>query len=152
MHKDGVNMFTHIMQMHGKAYRDVGVRKTIQVNIDGKSYFIKQHFGVGWREIAKNLLSFKVPVLGAMTEVKAIQMLDAIGIATTPLVAYGQRGRNPAHLQSFVITADLGDIISLDFFPEALIILTVLSIFCHIVVPSLIMSCLPTSALYLFPS
>lgn len=114
MQKNGVDMFTHIMHMQGKAYRDVGMRKTIQVNIDGTSYFIKQHFGVGWSEIAKNLLSFKVPVLGAMTEVKAIQTLDAIGIATTPLVAYGQRGRNPAHLQSFVITEDLGDIFSLE--------------------------------------
>jgi len=116
MQKNGVDMFTHIMQMHGKAYRDVGIRKTIQVAIDGKSYFIKQHFGVGWREILKNLLSLKLPILSAVTEVRAIQKLVELGIATTPLIGYGVKGFNPASLQSFIITEDLGNIVSLEDF------------------------------------
>ncbi len=106
--------FDALMQLQGKAFRDVKGRKTIQVQLAGKSYFLKQHFGVGWREIVKNLLSFKKPILGAMTEVCAIEKLDELGIATTPLVAYGQRGSNPANLQSFVLTQDLGDITSLE--------------------------------------
>jgi heptose I phosphotransferase len=106
--------FVELMQLSGKAFRDVPGRKTMQVQIGGKSYFIKQHFGVGWGEIVKNLLSLKKPILGAMTEVKAIQKLNEIGIATTPLVAYGQRGCNPASSQSFVMTEDLGDIVSLE--------------------------------------
>jgi len=114
LHKQGLDMFDYVMQMQGKAYRDVGIRKTIQVMLDGKSYFIKQHFGVGWREIFKNLLSFKRPILSAMTEVSAIQKLVEVGIATTPLVAYGVKGYNPATLQSFIITEDLGNIISLE--------------------------------------
>jgi hypothetical protein len=114
LQKDGVDMFAYTMQLQGKAYRDVGVRKTIKVEIDGKSYFIKQHFGVGWPEIFKNLLSFKAPILGAMTEVIAIKKLDEVGIATTPLVAFGVRGLNPATQQSFVMTKDLGDITSLE--------------------------------------
>jgi heptose I phosphotransferase len=114
MHKKGVDAFSYVMQMQGKAYRDVGIRKTIQVNIERKSYFIKQHFGVGWREIFKNLFSFKVPILSAITEVNAIQRLMSIGIATTPLVGYGVKGKNPAKLQSFIITEDLGNIISLE--------------------------------------
>jgi heptose I phosphotransferase len=52
--------------------------------------------------------------LGALTEVRAIQRLNEIGIATTPLVAYGQQGCNPASMQSFVLTEDLGDIVSLE--------------------------------------
>lgn len=106
--------FEEAMQLQGKAFRDVPGRKTSQVTLLGKQYFIKQHFGVGWREIFKNILSFKKPILGAMTEVHAIQKIDSLGIATTPLVAYGQRGNNPANLQSFVMTEDLGDIISLE--------------------------------------
>lgn len=106
--------FDALMQLQGKAFRDVKGRKTIQVQLAGKSYFLKQHFGVGWREIVKNLLSFKKPILGAMTEVHAIEKLGELGIATTPLVAYGQRGSNPANLQSFVLTQDLGDITSLE--------------------------------------
>lgn len=106
--------FNALMQLQGKVFRDVKGRKTIQVELAGKSYFLKQHFGVGWREIFKNLISFKKPILGAMTEVRAIEKLNALGVATTPLVAYGQRGSNPANLQSFVLTRDLGDITSLE--------------------------------------
>jgi len=106
--------FAAMMHLSGKAFRDVRGRKTMQLNLLGRSYFIKQHFGVGWNEIFKNLISFKLPILGAMTEVKAIEKLNEIGIATTPLVAYGQRGNNPANIQSFVLTEDLGNIISLE--------------------------------------
>jgi UDP-glucose:(heptosyl)LPS alpha-1,3-glucosyltransferase/heptose I phosphotransferase len=111
---DGKGTFSAVMHLQGKAFRDVKGRKTIQVKLGGHSYFVKQHFGVGWGEIFKNLLSFKVPILGAMTEVYAIQALNQIGIPTTPLVAYGRHGRNPAKLQSFVMTQDLGDIVSLE--------------------------------------
>lgn len=109
-----VDTFRALMQLQGKAFRDVKGRKTIQVQLAGRSYFLKQHFGVGWREIFKNLLSFKKPILGAITEVEAIKKLDEIGILTTPLIGYGVKGRNPALQQSFLITEDLGDIISLE--------------------------------------
>lgn len=102
------------MALQGKAFRDVPGRKTSQITLLGQRYFIKQHFGVGWGEIFKNILSLKKPILGAMTEVKAIQKVTGLGVATTPLVAYGQRGCNPASLQSFVMTEDLGDITSLE--------------------------------------
>ncbi len=114
----GEDVFTALMQLSGKAFRDVPGRKTMQVQIGGKSYFIKQHFGVGWGEIFKNLITFKKPILGAITEVAAIQKLDAIGIPNTPLVAYGQRGCNPATMQSFVLTEDLGDIITAEELSE----------------------------------
>ena len=103
------DVFEAMMRLRGKAFRNVPGRKTMRVELGGKSYFIKQHFGVGWREIFKNLLSLKLPILGAMTEVRAIQKLSEIGISTTPLVAYGQRGYIAATMQSFVLTEDLGD-------------------------------------------
>lgn len=106
--------FEALMQIRGKAFRDVPGRKTIQVALGKKSYFIKQHFGVGWGEIFKSIISFKMPILGAMTEVSAIQKLNEIGIPTTPLVAYGQRGYSPASMRSFVMTEDLGDILTLE--------------------------------------
>ncbi len=112
-HLEG-DVFEAMMRLSGKAFRDVPGRKTMRVEIGGRNYFIKQHFGVGWGEVFKNLLSLKLPILGAMTEVRAIQKLSEIGIATTPLVAYGQRGSNPATMQSFVLTEDLGDIVSLE--------------------------------------
>lgn len=106
--------FEEIMHLEGCVFRDVPGRKTIKVALGEHSYFVKQHFGVGWVEIFKNLISFKMPVVSAITEVHAIQKVASLGIATTPLVAYGQRGRNPARLQSFVMTEDLGDITSLE--------------------------------------
>ncbi len=110
----GLRTFEDAMRLQGKIFRSVVGRKTLQISIGGKSYFVKQHFGVGWGEIFKNLLSLKMPIIGAMTEIKAIQKLDEIGIATTPLVAYGQQGYSPASTRSFVMTEDLGDIISLE--------------------------------------
>ena len=118
----GLHTIDDAMRLQGKVFRQVPTRKTMRVELNianngvgvGKNYFIKQHFGVGWLEIVKNLLSFKKPILGAMTEVIAIQKLDEIGIATTPLVAYGQQGCNPASMRSFIITEDLGDILSLE--------------------------------------
>lgn len=110
----GANPFAEIMQMQGKVFREVQGRKTIQVTLGGNSYFIKQHFGVGWGEIFKSYLSFKKPIIGALTEVQAIKKLAEIGIPTTPLVAYGVQGNNPASQQSFVMTEDLGDITSLE--------------------------------------
>lgn len=110
----GKGPFSAVMNLEGKAFRDVKGRRTIQVRLGEHSYFVKQHFGVGWGEIVKNLLSFKVPILSAMTEVYAIQAMNKVGIPTTPLVAYGRHGSNPAKLQSFVMTEDLGDIVSLE--------------------------------------
>ncbi len=110
----GQDVFAEVMQLQGKTYRDVQGRRTMKIVLNAQNYFVKQHYGVGWREIFKNLLSFKKPVIGAMTEVTAIQQLTALGILTTPLVAYGVRGVNPATQQSFLLTQDLGDIVSLE--------------------------------------
>jgi heptose I phosphotransferase len=110
----GENAFDEIMQLKGRVFRDVPGRKTMRITLGDQQYFIKQHFGIGWAEIFKSLISLKKPVIGAMTEVHAIEKLTDIGIPTTPLVAYGYRGINPAAMESFVITEDLGEIISLE--------------------------------------
>ena len=108
--------FNAVMQLQGEVYRDVSGRKTIRVNLGGGSYFIKQHFGVGWAELLKNLASFRLPIFDARTELQAIRRFGEIGIPTTPAVAFGQRGFNPVSRQSFLITRDLGDIVSLEDF------------------------------------
>lgn len=108
------DVFKCIMALQGEVFRDVPGRRTVRFEVNGKSYFVKQHYGVGWREILKNLASFRLPIVSAVTEARAIRKLDELGIPTTPLVAYGCRGNSPASLESFVITQDLGDIISLE--------------------------------------
>lgn len=110
------DVFEQVMRLTGRIFRDVPGRKTIQVELNGQSLFVKQHFGVGWREVFKNLSSLRLPVFGAVTEWQAIQRFGEIGIPTTPAVAYGERGLNPVTRRSFLMTQDLGDIVSLEDF------------------------------------
>lgn len=108
--------FEQVMRLDGRIFRNVPGRKTIQVELGGQSLFVKQHFGVGWGEVLKNLSSLKLPVFSAATEWQAIQRFGEIGIPTTPAVAYGERGLNPVGRRSFLVTQDLGDIVSLEDF------------------------------------
>jgi heptose I phosphotransferase len=112
----GGDVFERVMALQGQVFRDVPGRRTIRVNLAGRSCFVKLHFGVGWREIFKNLFSLRLPIVSALTERQAIRRLTELGIPTTPAVAYGCRGISPASWRSFVITEDLGDIISLEDF------------------------------------
>lgn len=109
-------LFERVMQLEGEVFRDVPGRRTLQFALGGHSYFAKLHFGVGWREIFKNLVTLRLPVVSAMTEWRAIERLNALGVPTTPAVAFGRRGCNPAGMQSFIITEDLGGIVSLEDF------------------------------------
>ena len=111
-----VDAFDYIMQLDGEVYRDVGNRRTLRFELGGKRYFLKAHYGVGWREIFKNLTQLKLPVTGARNEWLAIQRLQQLDVATMKLVARGERGRNPATRQSFVITEALEETQSLEDF------------------------------------
>lgn len=106
--------FSGLLSQTGEIYRDVRGRKTLRFECAGKAYFIKIHYGVGWREIVKNLFQGKLPVLGAKNEYLAIKRLETLEINTMALAGYGCRGWNPAKLQSFVITEELSDTISLE--------------------------------------
>ena len=112
----GQDIFESLFALEGKVFRSQQGRKTILFELDGKSYFAKLHRGVGWKEIAKNLVQFRLPVLGAETEWQGIMCLKKLGIRTTPLVGYGKRGWNPARLESFIITERLYDTESLEDF------------------------------------
>lgn len=113
-HWQNINIFQHVFTMPGIIYRHEKNRKTLRFLVEDKSYFIKLHHGVGWKEIFKNLLQGRWPVLGAQREWRAIQRLKQMDIPTMNLAAYGKRGWNPAKLQSFVVTDELIDTISLE--------------------------------------
>ena len=81
------DLFRNLQGLEGKVYRHVKGRKTLQFELAGKSYFVKQHFGVGWREIFKNVLQLRMPILGAENEWQAIQKLTSLGLATMTSVA-----------------------------------------------------------------
>lgn len=112
--RDRADLFEYLMQLPGKSYRKVAGRETLKVELAGRSYFIKKHLGVGWQEVLKNWLSFKRPVVSAANEVAAIAALQQLDIPTTPYVGHGIQGCLPAHLRSFVMTEDLGQIVTLE--------------------------------------
>ncbi|MBE9516182.1 MAG: lipopolysaccharide core heptose(I) kinase RfaP [Proteobacteria bacterium] len=79
-------------------------RRTFHFQRQGGHYYMKAHFGVGWKEIFKNLLTLKVPVVGARNEWEAIRAFERLGVATMRIAAYGEVGWNPAKRHSFLIT------------------------------------------------
>ena len=110
----GSNPYKVLKELDGNVYRKVKNRKTFQFEYNGKSYFAKIHKGVGWLEIFKNLIQLKNPVLGAKNEWLALKRLKSTSIKTMTVVAYGEKGWNPAKRQSFIITQDLQQTISLE--------------------------------------
>lgn len=112
----GQSAFDYFMQMQGESFRRQPGRSTQRVTIGDKHYFIKQHFGVGWKEIFKNLVQFKWPIISAKNEWQAIQRLQALSIAVPGIFAYGSKGLNPARRQSFLLMEELTNFSSLEDF------------------------------------
>lgn len=108
--------FVEAEKLQGEVYRALEARKTLRFSLLGKSYFIKIHRGVGWFEIIENLLRLRKPVLGASNEYRAIKKLETLNIDTMKIAGYGIKGNNPARQQSFIITEDLVNTISLEDF------------------------------------
>jgi heptose I phosphotransferase len=109
----GDDPFERVAQLEGEIFRDVAARRTLRFEAAGRSYFAKVHFGVGWREILKNLLVFRRPVVDASNEYRACLLLPRFGVATPAPAAFGVRGRSPASRQSFIICDELTDHVSL---------------------------------------
>lgn len=108
--------FAELARIDGQVFRELEGRKTFRFERGGKGYFAKLHWGVGWKEIVKNLLQGRLPVVSAKNEWRAIQRFSQLGVSTMRLVGYGCSGLNPAQLKSFVLTEELAPIISLQDF------------------------------------
>jgi heptose I phosphotransferase len=97
------DLFDRVAVLDGEVYRAVADRRTLRIEVAGQGYFAKIHQGPGWGEIAKNLLTLRLPVLGARNEFRACRALQQAGVAAPRVAAYGERGWNPARRFSFVI-------------------------------------------------
>jgi len=112
----GKDPFDEVDRLEGEVFRRVKSRKTLRFTVNGRGYFAKVHYGIGWREIAKDLLQFKRPVLGAGNEWAALNLLSHLGLETMTPVAFGQKNANPARRHSFIVTKELTDTVSLEEF------------------------------------
>ncbi len=110
----GKDPFQEAAALEGEVFRSVKNRQTFRFEEGGRGFFMKFHRGVGWREIFKNLTQGKLPVLGAGNEYDAIGRLSAAGIETMTVAAFGEKGRNPADRLSFLVTAELTGVITLE--------------------------------------
>lgn len=108
--------FEEVEKISGDVLRRVKTRHTLRFNFQGKSYYLKLHHGTTYREVMKNLICLKMPVLGADREWRAIHELSKAGVDTMKGVAFGEKGINPVKKTSFIITEDLSPTISLEDF------------------------------------
>ncbi|MEE2804301.1 MAG: lipopolysaccharide core heptose(I) kinase RfaP [Pseudomonadota bacterium] len=113
-------VFSSMMRTQGEAYREpegTG-RRTVRFDLANRHYFIKTHTGVGWQEILKNLIYFRLPVLGAMDEWHGIHHLQRLKIKTLSVAAYGTTGGmyNWARRRSFIVTDEISGSKSLEEF------------------------------------
>ena len=105
--------FNEVSNIQGLVTRALETRETLRFEVDGKGYYLKLHNGTTWREVFKNLLCFRLPVLGADQEWNAIRRLKKLGVDSLEGVAFGQKGINPINRKSFIITKDLAPVIDL---------------------------------------
>lgn len=112
----GAGAFDEILNLQGKVYRQHKNRTTLRFVSDGKGYFVKIHRRIGWGEILKNIFSLKWPVVSARNELNAINKCEQLGIATMKIAGFGERGVPPVRLESFLITEELENTISLEKF------------------------------------
>ena len=109
----GDDAFMRAQQQRGEVFREKEGRRTVRFSVGAKHYFLKLHQGIGWGEVFKNLMQFRLPVIGATNEWRAIHKLQQLDVHTMTAVGYGRRGFNPAKQLSFLITDELTDTISL---------------------------------------
>lgn len=114
----GQDVFGLMENAQGTVAREMSDRQTVRFELDGRAYYRKWHRGVGWKEIIKNFLQLRAPVLGAYNEWEALKRLNALEIPSLSPVAYGKRGINPARQQSFIVTRELSGVIQLDHYFE----------------------------------
>jgi heptose I phosphotransferase len=103
----GKDVFALVNTLGGEEFRNVSGRRTFRTEINGAAYFIKIHQGVSWREVFKNLCVGKWPVIGARTELRAIERVHTLGVPTLSIKGFGMSGMTPSTSRSFLITEEL---------------------------------------------
>jgi len=112
----GAGAFDEILDLDGKVYRLHKNRKTLRIERNGRGYFVKIHRRIGWGEVLKNIFSLKWPVLSARNEYRAIKKLETLCIDTMKISGFGEMGIPPFWLESFIITEELENTVSLEDF------------------------------------
>ena len=108
------NIFEDMQAVQGEVVRAGNGRETLRFELKKRGFFLKRHSGIGWAEIIRDLLQGRKPILGARNEWQALQRLEILNISSLKPIAFGERGWNPASRQSFLVTEELKDTVSLE--------------------------------------
>lgn len=108
------HLFDALDELDGEIFRQVESRRTFRFSMLNNLYFAKLHFGVGWREIMKNLLQLKLPIIGAQNEYDALLLLENAGVPVPKVVGFASDGVNPAARRSCIVTKSLINTLSLE--------------------------------------
>ena len=108
----GQQAFEKVRSLQGTVARSLETRKTLRFEMEDGAYYAKYHRGGSVGELLKNLLSLRMPVFSAKNEWEAIEHLHRHGVDTMTAVAY--RGVAPLWTESFLITEELKNCISLE--------------------------------------
>ena len=106
--------FSIAENIEGEVFRKTANRITKEFVFEDNRYFIKLHYGVGWKEVLKNILKLRAPTISASPEWKALKKLRLLGIDCPEPVGIYSTGINPANVKSFIITKSLINTISLE--------------------------------------
>ena len=109
----GQRAFEEVRSLQGTIARSSETRKTLRFEMEVRAYYVKYHKGGSVGELLKNLLSLRMPVFSAKNEWEAIEHLHRHGVDTMTAVAYGYRGVAPLWTESFLITEELKNCVSL---------------------------------------
>lgn len=110
------DVLSEVQKLSGPIAREFADRQTLRFELAGAAYYRKLHRGVGWREIVKNLIQLRLPILGAKNEWLALNKLRALDIPTLDPVAYGEQKKNIAKKISFIVTRELAGVVQLDHY------------------------------------
>ena len=74
----GQDAFAAARAVSGTIFRKLEQRQTLAFSHSSRCYFIKRHRGVTWKEIFKNLLQLRMPVVSAHNEFQAARHQGAL--------------------------------------------------------------------------
>lgn len=100
---DGVDAFVWAETVDGEVFREAPGRRTSRILVDGRAYFLKVHVGHSLAERAKEWAALRRAPAGARQEVRALRVLERVGVRVPRVAAWGERGRT-----SFLVTEDVG--------------------------------------------
>jgi len=81
-------------------------RSVVKVNLEGRTFYLKRNW-LQFHEFTKGLTRLKLNQYGAYREWQSIFSINRIGIATVPVVAYGEKQFLGIERKSFIVTEKL---------------------------------------------